>query len=71
MKKLILLLIVCLCGFVAPAANAQISINIGDRPYYGHGPGYWSGRYYYVWAPGHWRWHNNHKYWVHGHYRVR
>ena len=71
MKKLILLLIVCLCGFVAPAANAQISINIGDRPYYSHGPGYWSGRYYDVWAPGHWRWRNGHKYWVHGHYRVR
>jgi hypothetical protein len=71
MKKLILLLIVCLCGFVAPASNAQISINIGDRPYYSHGPGYWSGRYYYVWAPGHWRWRNGHKYWVHGHYRVR
>jgi hypothetical protein len=72
MKKLILLLIVCLCGFVAPATNAQsISINIGDRPYYSHGPGYWSGRAYYVWAPGHWRWRNGHKYWVHGHYRVR
>jgi hypothetical protein len=72
MKKLILLLIVCLGGLVAPGVNAQsISINIGDRPYYNHGPGYWYGRTYYVWVPGHWKYRYGHKYWVHGHYRVR
>jgi hypothetical protein len=27
----------------------------GDRRYY-RGPGYWYGRVYYVWTPGHWAW---------------
>jgi WXXGXW repeat (2 copies) len=59
-------------GILAPAANAiSLSINVGDQPYYAHGPGYWNGGVYYVWVPGHWRWHHGQKYWVHGHYRVR
>ena len=55
---------------VSSMANAiGISINIGDQPYYVHGPGYWYGGAYYVWVPGHWN--RNHTVWIHGHYRVR
>lgn len=74
MKKLILCLAIVLCasGLVSPTANAlSISIALGDQPYYVHGPGYWAGRVYYVWVPGHWRWHRGHRVWIHGHYRVR
>jgi hypothetical protein len=74
MRKLAILLAVLLCagGIFATTANAvSISIDVGDRPYYSHGPGYWSGHVYYVWVPGHWAWRNHHKVWIHGHYRVR
>jgi hypothetical protein len=74
MRKAAVLLAVLLCtsGISATTANAvSISIDVGDRPYYVHGPGYWSGPVYYVWVPGHWAWHHHHKVWIHGHYRVR
>lgn len=74
MKKLALLLAVlfCLSGFGATANGFGISINVGDQPYYVHGPGYWYGGAYYVWIPGHWDgWRNGHRVWIHGHYRVR
>jgi WXXGXW repeat (2 copies) len=53
-----------------------------DRRYY-RGPGYWNGRVYYVWEPGHWTWrtgvvppgmlgnnlpNNGSLLWIHGHY---
>jgi hypothetical protein len=74
MKKTALLIaaLAFMSGMLAPVANAiSLDINVGDRPYYGHGPGYWNGGVYYVWAPGHWEWRHHHRYWVHGHYRVR
>lgn len=73
-KKLVLLIAVLVCGsgIFAPIAKAiSFEINVGDRPYYHHGPGYWSGGYYYVWIPGHWSWRHHHRVWIHGHYRVR
>lgn len=48
-------------------ANAQrVSVEIGDRPYFTHGPRYVERGYEYVWAPGHWADHRSR--WIHGHY---
>ncbi len=61
------LLVAALAASVAlPAAvEAQgISISIGDRGYYTHGPRYWAGDYEMVWVPGH----RSHGRWIHGHY---
>jgi hypothetical protein len=72
-KKLVLLIAVlfCLSGMSVPVVDAvEVSIGVGDRPYYVHGPGYWNGPVYYVWAPGYWGWHHHHKVWHHGYYRV-
>lgn len=56
-------------GISAPVAKAlSFSINIGDQPYYSHGPGYWSQGVYYAWVPGY---DNKNNVWVHGHYRVK
>ncbi len=53
----------------APAvAPASISVEIGDRPYYTRGPGYYVGPVYYVWRPGHWIHRQGHRVWIHGHY---
>ena len=49
----------------------SVTVEVGDRPYYVHGPGYYVGRTYYVWKPGHWRVRNGQRVWVHGHYVVR
>ena len=46
-------------------------VAVYDRPYYSHGPGYYVGRTYYVWKPGHWRVRHGQRVWVHGHYVVR
>ena len=48
-----------------------VAVEIGDRPYYTRGAGYYAGRYYYVWRPGHWGWRGGQKVWIHGHYVVR
>ncbi len=74
MRKLALLLAALLCtsGIFATSASAiGVFVEVGDRPYYSHGPGYYVGPAYYVWVPGHWRWHYSHRYWVHGHYARR
>jgi hypothetical protein len=73
MKKLVMLFAALLCiSGIASTANALIlNIDVGDRPYYVHGPGYWYGGGYYVWAPGYWGWHHGHRVWYHGHYRRR
>ena len=68
-KKLILFLAVLLTVCVAPNPSAKaidVSISIGDRPYY-YGPNYWDNGYYWVWVPGYHHGHN----WVHGHYERR
>src|SRR4051812_28598114 len=53
------------------AAPAAVSVEVGDRPYYTRGPGYYVGRAYYVWRPGHWSHRGGARVWVHGHYVVR
>jgi hypothetical protein len=55
---------VLLLGCVA-ARGAEISVEVGDRPYYTEGPTYWDSGYEYVWAPGHWGPHHR---WAHGTY---
>jgi hypothetical protein len=72
--KIALLLGVLLCaGGVAstPVQAASISIEIGDRGYYHHGPWYWNNGVRWYWVPGHWRWRHGHKVWIHGHYAPR
>ena len=71
-------------GYYGPAYYRAGSDVIAerDRRYY-RGPGYWYGRVYYVWEPGHWAWrtgvvppgmlgnnlpNNGHLLWIHGHY---
>jgi hypothetical protein len=56
-------------GYVA--APGSVTVEIGDRPYYTRGPGYYVGRSYYVWRPGHWGWRGGQKVWIHGHYVIR
>ena len=68
-KKLAMLLVTLLSmGFVAaPAARAiDLTIDIGDRPYY-EGPSYWDSGYEFVWIAGH----QEHRHWIHGHYERR
>jgi hypothetical protein len=53
------------------AYPGSVTVEVGDRAYYTRGPGYYVGRTYYVWRPGHWRWRNGQKLWIHGHYVLR
>jgi len=49
-----------------------VTVAIGDRPYYTRGPGYYVGRTYYVWRPGHWGTNRyGQRVWIRGHYVVR
>ena len=71
MKKLALLFVALLSvsGLFASAAHAlSINIDVGDQPYYVHGPGYWVNGVYWVWVPGH---RGPHGHWIHGHYARR
>ena len=54
-------------GYAYPGS---VTIAVSDRPYYVHGPGYWSGRAYYAWTPGYWGWSHHHRYWHHGYYGI-
>jgi hypothetical protein len=70
MIKKILLLAAIAASFTFGAAlqaEAGLRIELGDRPYYSHGPRYWAGEYEMIWIPGHWSEHGHH--WIHGHYR--
>ena len=49
----------------------SVTVAIGDRPYYTRGPGYYTGRTYYVWKPGHRAVRNGQRVWMHGKYAVR
>jgi hypothetical protein len=53
------------------AYPGSVRVEVGDRPYYTRGAGYYVGRTYYVWKPGHWASRNGRKVWIHGHYVVR
>jgi hypothetical protein len=65
MKKLLLAATLATSLLLPATVPAQsFSIEIGDRPYYHHGPRYWAGEYEMIWVPGHRSGHH----WVHGHY---
>lgn len=67
--KLKIGLFLAVLAAMIPVANAVIvNVAVGDRPYYVHGPAYYVGPVHYVWVPGHWRWHNSQRVWVHGYY---
>lgn len=67
-KKNLLLAAIAVTSLIFPATvPAQgIHIEIGDQPYYQHGPHYWHGDYEMVWVGGHWS--EGHHHWIHGHY---
>src|SRR5215475_12220369 len=50
--------------------GGSVVVAVGDRPYY-RGPGYWYGRAYYVWRPGHWAWRHSQRVWIRGRYVTR
>jgi hypothetical protein len=58
-------------GYPSYGYPGSITVEVGDRPYYTRGPGYYVGRSYYVWRPGHWVYRNGRRIWVHGHYVLR
>ena len=68
-KKLLLLVAIGVTSltFGSAVQAAGISIELGDRPYYSHGPRYYEGDWEMIWIPGHWSDHGHH--WIHGHYR--
>ena len=68
-KKTLLLVAIAVTSMIFGTAvqAADFRIEIGDRPFYSHGPRYWSGEWEMVWVPGHWSEHRHH--WIHGHYR--
>ncbi|MFZ1219196.1 MAG: hypothetical protein WAO00_07880 [Chthoniobacterales bacterium] len=67
-KKLLLLVAIATSFTFGAALKAQgLRIEIGDKPYYSHGPRYWEGEWEMIWVPGHWSEHGHH--WVHGHYK--
>ena len=53
------------------AYPGSVTVEVGDRPYYTRGAGYYVGRAYYVWRPGHWARRNGQRVWIHGHYVAR
>ena len=64
-NKLLLVAIIAASIFLPTAVRAiGFEINVGDRPYYSHGPRYWDNEYEMIWVPGHMS--RNH--WIHGHY---
>ncbi|HSP45514.1 MAG TPA: hypothetical protein VLO30_05940 [Chthoniobacterales bacterium] len=67
-KKLLLLVAIGVTSLTfGGVVQAQgLRIELGDRPYYSHGPRYWAGEYEMMWVPGHWSDHGHH--WIHGHY---
>ena len=73
MKRFLLisfLALIC-AGPLFPTTSEAVGINIelGDRPYYNHGPWYYGPhRERLYWVPGHWARRHHHRVWIHGHY---
>ena len=64
--KLLLVAIIATSILLPTAVRAiGIEINVGDRPYYSHGPRYWDNEYEMVWVPGHM---SRGGHWIHGQY---
>jgi len=53
------------------AYPGSVTVEVGDRPYYNRGAGYYVGHTYYVWRPGHWASRGGQRVWIHGHYVLR
>jgi hypothetical protein len=72
MKTKIAVLVVAVLSFCMLMRSSvmaiDLSINVGDRPYYTEGPRYWDNGYEWVWIPGSW---GEHHHWRHGHYERR
>ena len=73
MKKLLILALGLSAMLTVPSAPAAVavSVEVGDQPYYVHGPYYYSGGVRYVWVGGHWGWRHGRRVWIHGAYRAR
>ena len=71
-KKLAILLaaLLCISGTVSTANAITVSVAVGDRGYYVHGPYYYVGPTRYVWVPGHWARRHHHRVWIHGYYVI-
>jgi hypothetical protein len=66
-NKLLLVAIIATSILIPAALRADgVSIQIGDRPFYSHGPRYWDGDYAMIWVPGHMSRFGHH--WIHGQY---
>ena len=66
-NKLLLVAIIAASILLPAAVRAQgFEIQIGDRPYFNHGPRYWAGESEMIWVPGHMSTYGHH--WIHGHY---
>jgi hypothetical protein len=65
-NKLLLVAIIATSILIPAALRADgVSIQIGDRPFYSHGPRYWDGDYAMIWVPGHM---SSGHHWIHGQY---
>lgn len=69
--SVIVAVLLVMSGFVSTANAVSVSVAIGDRPYYAHGPYYYVGPVRYVWIPGRHAWRHHHRVWVHGFYARR
>ena|ERR1700682_5524254 len=66
-KNKLLLVAIIATSLLPAAVRAQgIEIQIGDRPFYSHGPRYWAGDSEMIWVPGHMSTYGHR--WIHGHY---
>jgi len=71
MKRMTMLVLAALLSISAMVSSANavvVSVGIGDRPYYVHGPYYYVGPARYVWVPGYWGHRYHHRVWIHGYY---
>ncbi|MDQ2867916.1 MAG: hypothetical protein M3R59_05825 [Verrucomicrobiota bacterium] len=68
MKTRLILLLAAVASLIPalPVKAIGIDIDVHDRPYYVHGPFYYTGGVRYVWVRGHWNWRHTH--WIRGHY---
>ena len=71
MLTLVLATLLSISAMVTSANAIEVSIGIGDRPYYVHGPYYYVGPVRYVWVPGHFGYRHHTRVWIHGYYVAR
>jgi len=54
-----------------PPPVATVAVEVGDQPYYVHGPYYVTRGQRWVWVGGHWAFRHHQRVWIHGHYVLR